>query len=145
MKASHLSRHRQVLTQHRGDLSRLQTQINESRNRSSLLASVRRDIQDYRASDPAGQEAEYMLQERGRLDRSHGMADNLLSQAYATNEAFGVQREQLERVRRRAMQVAGSIPGVNGLIARISNRRRRDGYILGSFIAVCFLMLWFFS
>lgn len=145
LKQSHLARHRQVLVQHRADQSRLSSQTREARNRASLLAGVRRDVREYRAADPAAQEAEYMLQERGRLDRSNTMADGLLSQAYATNEAFGVQREQLDRVRVRALQAAGQIPGMNGLIQRISNRKKRDGYILGSFIAVCFLMVWLFS
>lgn len=69
----------------------------------------------------------------------------MLARAYAVNEAMGLQREQLERVRRRALDVAGMVPGVNGLIGRIASKRRRDGVILGSFIAVCFLFVWFFS
>lgn len=85
-----------------------------------------------------------MLGERGRIDNSHNMADSVLSQAYAVNEQFGMQRQQLERVRTKITQAAGMIPGVNGLIGRIGSKRRRDGIILGSFIAFCFLMLLYF-
>ena len=114
---------------------------------------MHRDISSYRSTQQDGDpghnagaaEGEYMLQERSRLDSSHGMADNLLSQAFAVNEQFGVQREQLERVRRRAAQIAGMVPGVNGLIGRIGGKRRRDGIILGGFIAVCFLFFFFIS
>lgn len=86
-----------------------------------------------------------MLGERSRLDHSHNATDNLLNQAYAVNESFGLQREQLERVRQSAMHVAGMVPGVNGLIGRIGGKKRRDGIILGSFIAFCFLLFWFLS
>ena len=86
-----------------------------------------------------------MLQERGRVDRSNQEADSLLARAYAVNEGMGLQREQLERIRRRALDVAGMVPGVNGLIQRIGTKRKRDGVIMGSFIAVCILVLFFFS
>lgn len=86
-----------------------------------------------------------MLQERARLDHSHSAIDGVLAQAYAINENFGIQRETLASINRRITSAAAQIPGVNGLIARIGSKRRRDGIILGSFIAFCFLMLLYFS
>lgn len=86
-----------------------------------------------------------MLDERRRIDNSHNMADSVLSQAYAVNDNFNMQRETLESIRRRITQAAGSVPGINGLIQRIGNKRRRDGVILGSFIALCFLALLYFT
>ena len=68
----------------------------------------------------------------------------MLSQAYAINEQFGVQRETIASVNRRIVGAASQIPGVNSLIGRIGAKKRRDGIILGSFIAFCFLMLLFF-
>lgn len=85
-----------------------------------------------------------MLDERSRLDNSHNMADSVLSQAYAVNENFGMQREQLERIRRRVTGVVGMVPGVNSLIARIGTKKRRDGIILGVFISFCLLCLLYF-
>ena len=85
-----------------------------------------------------------MLAERNRLDNSHGMMDSVLSQAYATNEAFGLQRETLGSIQRRITGAASRVPGINGLMQRIGSKKRRDGIILGSFIAVCCLvLLWF--
>ena len=85
-----------------------------------------------------------MLDERERIDRSHGVADGVLSQAYAINESFGTQREALASVNRRIVGAASQVPGLNSLIGRIGAKKRRDGIILGSFIAVCFLLLlWF--
>lgn len=85
-----------------------------------------------------------MLDERRRIENSHNMADSVLSQAYAVNENFGLQRETLQGIQRRITGAAASIPGINGLMQRIGSKRRRDGFILGGFIAFCFLvMLWF--
>lgn len=85
-----------------------------------------------------------MLDERSRIDNSHNMADSVLSQAYAVNESFAVQRETLGNIQRRIVGAASQVPGINSLIGRIGTKKRRDGIILGSFIAFCFLMLlWF--
>ena len=85
-----------------------------------------------------------MLDERRRIDNSHSVVDGVLSQAYAINENFGVQRETLASINRRIVGVASQIPGINNLMSRIGAKKRRDGIILGSFIALCFLMLLFF-
>ncbi|RVX71718.1 hypothetical protein B0A52_03902 [Exophiala mesophila] len=145
LKQNNLSRHREVLTEHRQELRRLKSSISEARDRQHLLANVRSDIDAFRTSNPAEAEAEYMLQERGRLDQSHNVIDGVLSQAYAINENFGIQRETIASINRRITSAAAQIPGVNGLISRIGTKRRRDGIILGSFIAFCFLMLLYFS
>ena len=86
-----------------------------------------------------------MLQERGRIDNSHNMIDNVLSQAYAVNENFGIQRETLASINRRIVGAASAVPGINGLIGRIGSKKRRDGIILGTFIAFCFLVLLYFK
>lgn len=68
----------------------------------------------------------------------------MLSQAYAINESFGTQRETLASVSRRIVGAASQVPGLNSLIGRIGAKKRRDGIILGGFIAFCCLMLlWF--
>lgn len=85
-----------------------------------------------------------MLDERRRIEGSHGVVDSVLSQAYAIHEGFGWQRETLASVNRRIVGAAAQVPGINGLIGRIGAKKRRDGIILGSFIAFCFLMLLYF-
>lgn len=110
---------------------------------------MRDDISAYRAAhngaNPGDAEAEYMLGERGRLDRSHDVADSVLSQAYAVQEGFALQRETLASINRRITMAASQVPGINSLIGRISAKKRRDGIIMGSFIAVCFLVFWYFT
>ncbi|CAI7588372.1 unnamed protein product [Penicillium glandicola] len=144
LKQNNVSRHREVLQDHRRELQRLTAAIAESRERANLLSNVRSDIDSYRASNPAAAEAEYMLEERGRVENSHNMMDGVLSQAYAINENFGVQSETIANINRRIVGAAGSVPGMNYLIGKIGNKKRRDAIILGCFIGFCFLMLLFF-
>ncbi|MCJ1237177.1 hypothetical protein MMC14_005162 [Varicellaria rhodocarpa] len=144
LKQNNLSRHREILLDQRRELSRLRSKITDARNRANLLSNVRSDIDAYRSSNPESAEAEYMLDERRRIDNSHSVVDGVLSQAYAINENFGVQRETLASINRRIVGAASQIPGINNLMSRIGAKKRRDGIILGSFIALCFLMLLFF-
>ncbi|KAF3385579.1 Golgi SNAP receptor complex member 1 [Penicillium rolfsii] len=144
LKQNNLARHREVLADHRRELQRLTSAIAESRDRANLLSNVRSDIDAYRASNPGAAEADYMLEERGRVENSHNMMDGVLSQAYAINENFGVQRETLASINRRIVGAASQVPGMNYLIGKIGTKKRRDAIILGCFIGFCFLMLVFF-
>jgi Golgi SNAP receptor complex protein 1 len=144
VKQNNLTRHREILSEHKRELTRLTSAIAESRDRANLLHTVRSDIDAYRSSNPAAAEAEYMLEERRRIDESHGVMDGVLSQAYSINESFGLQRETISSINRRIVGAASQVPGVNALIGKIGNKRRRDALILGAFIGFCFLMLLFF-
>ncbi len=144
LKQNNLSRHRDILQDHRRELSRIRSLISEARNRANLLSNVRSDINAYRSNNPEAAEADYMLDERRRVDNSHSMVDSVLSQAYAVNENFGLQRETLASINRRIVGAASQVPGINSLIGRIGAKKRRDGIILGSFIAFCVLMVLYF-
>lgn len=144
LKQNNLARHREILADHRRELQRLKTSLSDARNKANLLSNVRSDIDSYRSSNPAQQEADYMLDERRRIDESHVMADNVLSQAYAVNESFNLQRETLTSINRRITGALAQVPGMNTLMNKISSKKRRDGIILGSFIAICFLILMWF-
>lgn len=85
-----------------------------------------------------------MLGERNRIDRSHDMMDGMLNQAYAVNESFGFQRETLASINRRITGAASQIPGINTLMGKISAKKRRDGIIMGTFLAVCVLAFLYF-
>ena len=143
LKQNNLTRHRELLTDHRSELRRIKSQIAENRNRQHLLSNVRNDIASSRTAEE--QEAEYMLQERNHIDHSHSAIDNIISQAYQINENFGIQRETLASVNRRITLAAAQLPGVNDLMSRIGSKKRRDGIILGTFIAFCFLIFFWFS
>jgi Golgi SNAP receptor complex protein 1 len=144
LKQNNLARHREVLAEHRKELQRIKANITDTRNRANLLSNVRSDIDEYRSANPAQAEADYMLQERGRIDDSHRMVDGVLSQAYEINENFTAQRETLASINRRIVGVAAQIPGINTLMNRIGSKKRRDAIILAVFIALCLLMLLYF-
>jgi Golgi SNAP receptor complex protein 1 len=144
LKQNNLSRHREILTEHRRELTRLKSQLQEARNRANLLSNVRNDIDAYHSSNPEAAEADYMLDERARIENSHNVADSVLNQAFAVNDQFGIQRETLASINRRIVGAAAQVPGLNSLIGRISTKKRRDGIIMGSFLAFCFLMFLYF-
>jgi len=146
LKQNNLARHREILSEHRRELARLRGAVGDARARANLLSSVRADVSAYRAAaDPGGAEADYMLDERRRLDRSTGIADSVISQAYAINDSMRQQSETLASINRRIVGAAAQVPGINSLMTRIGAKKRRDGIILGSFIAFCFLVVFFFS
>jgi len=146
-KLQNLSLHRSTLSDHRREFARLKSTISESRSRTHLLSSVRDDINAFRSAsriEEGRSEAEYMLDERDRLDRSHNVADSVLSQAYAIQTDFSSQRQLLGNINRRIMHSASQIPGINTIISKINTRKKRDSVILASLIAMCFLLLlWF--
>ncbi|KAJ5027445.1 hypothetical protein J3E72DRAFT_274992, partial [Bipolaris maydis] len=113
VKQNNLARHREVLSDHRRELARLKSSLNDARNRANLLSNVRSDIDAYRSANQA--EADYMLDERNRIDNSHNMADSVLSQAYAVQENFAIQRETLANINRRIVGAASQVPGINSL------------------------------
>lgn len=83
-----------------------------------------------------------MLEERDHLNNSHNVINGVLSQAYSINESFGIQRETMGRINQRILGAASRIPGVNVLMSKISAKKRRDAIILGVFIGICFLLVW---
>ncbi|KAI9825489.1 MAG: hypothetical protein M1826_006985 [Phylliscum demangeonii] len=147
LKRTNLARHAEMLAEHRRDLHRLQATLRDARNRANLLSNVRSDIDAYRASvrRPEGdREADYMLDERARIEHSHGMVDSVLSQAYAVNESFSAQRETLASINRRIVAAASHVPGINSLVGRIGARKRRDSIMLAALIATCLVALLYF-
>lgn len=145
LKQNNLSLLRDKLSSHRRDLNRLRSNLGQARDRSNLLSNVRSDIDDYRAANPEAAEAEYMADEGRRIDNSHNVADSVLSQAYAVRDDFILQRESLASIQRRITAAASQVPGLNSLIGKISARKRRDGFIMGGFVAFCFMIFFLMS
>ncbi|KAK9463048.1 snare region anchored in the vesicle membrane C-terminus-domain-containing protein [Lipomyces oligophaga] len=149
-KLHQLHRHKEILLEHQKEFSRLKDTIQHERQRANLLSSVRNDIDSFRMS-PNGsavavdsrREAEYMLNERSRIDQSSSLVDNILSQAYATREELGRQRQVLSSVQRRITSSASRIPGINTIISKINTRKKRDSLIIASLISLCVLVLFF--
>ncbi|KAM0345330.1 hypothetical protein ACHAPU_006729 [Fusarium lateritium] len=145
MKQNNVTLFREKLTGHKRDLTRMRSTLQQARDRANLLTNVRSDIDKYRQDNPEAAEADYMLEERNRVDNSNNMADSVLSQAYAVNDSFNLQRETLASINRRITHAASQVPGINTLITRISAKKRRDGIIMGGFVAFCFIVFFLFT
>ncbi|KAF8640357.1 hypothetical protein AX17_000028 [Amanita inopinata Kibby_2008] len=131
-----IQRHREVCQDNARELRRTKSNAQNALDQANLLSGVRNDIDAYKSSA-----ADALLAERGRIDSSHRMTDDILQQAYETRSEFGRQRISLASINTRMMHVINTTPGINNLISMIRSRRRRDSIILGIIIGVCTIIL----
>ncbi|KAJ7751201.1 hypothetical protein DFH07DRAFT_527806 [Mycena maculata] len=131
-----IQRHAELFQDNARELRRTKASVKSALDHANLLSGVRNDIDAYNSSA-----AESLLAERGRIDSSHRMTDDILEQAYETRAEFGRQRTALSGINSRMKSVISTIPGVNNVISMINSRRRRDTIILGIVIGVCIIIL----
>ncbi|KXN88840.1 Golgi SNAP receptor complex member 1 [Leucoagaricus sp. SymC.cos] len=147
-----IQRHREIFQDTSRELRRTKTNVHAALDKANLLSGVRNDIDAYKTSA-----ADALLAERGRIDSSHQMTDEILacvesshkflmvlmvySQAYETRSEFTRQRTTLSNVNTRMVGVLNKMPGINNLVAMIKSRRRRDSIILGVMIGVCTIII----
>ncbi|QRV95087.1 SNAP receptor complex protein [Ceratobasidium sp. AG-Ba] len=131
--------HREVLDDYVRDFGRTKANVRAALDRANLLTNVRSDINAYKAARSSA--TDQLLAERGRIDSSHRMTDDVLAQAYETRAEFSRQRSSLAGINTRMKGVLNTMPGINSLIGMIHSRRRRDAIVLGVVIGLCFLGL----
>ncbi|PFH52243.1 hypothetical protein AMATHDRAFT_74307 [Amanita thiersii Skay4041] len=131
-----IQRHREIYQDNGRELRRTKTNVQNALDQANLLRGVRNDIDAYKSSA-----ADALLSERGRIDSSHRMTDDILQQAYETRSEFGRQRTALGSINTRMMHVINTMPGINNLVSMIRSRRRRDSIILGVVIGLCSILL----
>lgn len=131
-----IQRHGEVYQDYAKELRRTKTNVQHTLDKVNLLSGVRNDIAAYKSSA-----ADSLLAERGRIDSSHSMTDQILDQAYETRAEFSRQSMSLANINSRMTGVISTIPGINNLLSMIKSRRRRDSIILGILIGGCLLLL----
>lgn len=131
-----IQRHREVYQDYVRELRRTKANVQHALDQANLLSGVRNDIDAYKSSA-----ADALLAERGHIDNSHQMTDDILAQAYETRSEFSRQRTTIAGINARMAGVMSSIPGINNLLSMIKTRRRRDSVILGCIIGLCFILL----
>ncbi|THH31944.1 hypothetical protein EUX98_g2221 [Antrodiella citrinella] len=131
-----IQRHRDVYQDYSRELRRTKSNVQHALDQANLLSGVRNDIDAYKSSA-----ADSLLAERGHIDNSHQMTDDMLAQAYETRAEFGRQRSTISGINARMQGVMSSIPGINSLVGMIKSRRRRDSIILGVIIGLCTILL----
>jgi len=131
-----IQRHREVCQDHARELRRTKATAQNALDQANLFSGVRNDIDTYKSST-----TDTLLAERGRIDSSHGMTDDLLQQAYETRSEFGRQRSTLSSINSRMGHVIKTMPGINNIVSMIRTRRRRDSIIMGLVIGICIILL----
>lgn len=146
-KLQQLTRHKEILSDHKASFNKIAANIEEERNRNNLLFSVRSDINAHRQQRAVTDEIngnDYVLEERQRVDNANTFADRLLNLAYQTRDELYNQRQYLNNAQLKMFSTLQQIPGINVLISKINTRRKRDTFILATVIAACILLLFFF-
>lgn len=138
-KLSQLQRHKEVLQEHWQSFRNIRSSIQQERNRLNLLFSVKKDIAQQSIQD----EDAYINDESRRIDESHTVVDNLISQAWDTRDQFSAQRAMLQNANDRIMRTLQRVPGINNVISKINTRRKKNAFILASLISICILVLFF--
>lgn len=116
-----LTRHREILQDYTRDFKRTRAQIVENQQRQNLLGSVREEISNFKSGQQshfrggagAMTDADMLLGERGRIDESHRMTDEVLEQAYATRREFSQQRSAISGVNARMSGVLSGSPSLS--------------------------------
>jgi len=101
-----LTRHREILQDYTRDFKRTRAQIVENEQRQNLLGSVRDEISAFKSGQQSNlSDNDMLLAERGKIDNSHRMTDEVLDQAYATRREFSQQRSAISGVNARMQGV----------------------------------------
>ncbi|OSX67099.1 hypothetical protein POSPLADRAFT_1042372 [Postia placenta MAD-698-R-SB12] len=135
-----IQRHREVYQDYVREFRRTKTNVQAALDQANLLSGVRNDIDAYRSSA-----ADSLLAERGHIDSSHRMTDDILAQAYETRAEFSRQGSTISGINARMTGVLTSLPGMNHLISMIRSRRRRDAIIVGCVVGVCLILLLMYA
>jgi Golgi SNAP receptor complex protein 1 len=94
-----VQRQRDVLNDYKTEFRRTKNNLERAYDRANLLGSVRNDIQSYKVANSSTTDA--LLAERGHIDSSHRMTDDILAQAYETRAEFGRQRTSIAGINTR--------------------------------------------
>ncbi|KAJ7293051.1 hypothetical protein C8J57DRAFT_14589 [Mycena rebaudengoi] len=131
-----IQRHGELFQDNARELKRTKASVKNALDHANLLSGVRNDIDAYKSSA-----ADSLLAERGHIDSSHRMTDDLLDQAYETRSEFARQRTALAGINSRMKTVLNTMPGISNLVSMIKSRRRRDTVIMGVVVGVCIIII----
>lgn len=134
-----LSRHKEILNDHKRSFKKITDSIQQDRNRNNLLQNVRSSLNERGTMNGN----DYIIEERQRVDNANSLADRLLNSAFQTRDDLINQRQYLQNAQQKMLSSIQSIPGINVLISKINTRRKRDSLILASVITACILLLFF--
>lgn len=141
-KAQHsllVKRYREILFDSTNDFKKTSGAIHRKRESMELFSGATGD--GMQAEDPA---MEQLLRERNAIGNSLKSASSVLNQASDIRNELRNQGMALRGAGTKVLNMAGKIPGLNGLIDNIRRRRGRDDMVVSGTIATCILFtLWY--
>jgi len=141
-KAQHsllVKRYREILFDSTNDFKKASGAIHRKRESMELFSGA--GSNGMQVEDPA---MEQLLRERNAIGNSIKSATSVLNQASDIRNELRNQGVALRGVGTKVLNMAGKIPGLNGLIDNIRRRRGRDDMVVSGTIAVCILFtLWY--
>ncbi|KAG4304283.1 hypothetical protein PORY_002258 [Pneumocystis oryctolagi] len=141
IKQHYVQRHKEILEKHKKEFQKMnkKKELEQSYSESEL---IKKNIKKHKNTINES-ESDYFLQESSRLDNSHNMTDQILSQAYAIRDDFEQQKYILESMNHRISKAISHVPGINLLISRINTKKKRNNLILSLVISICIITTYF--
>merc|ERR1712196_312810 len=85
-----------------------------------------------------------LANEHAALDQTLSMTDEVISSATATRDMLVGQRGMLTGVGGKVGSLAGTMPGIDQLIGKISDRKTKEQLVLALTVACCcFFTMWY--
>jgi len=96
------------------------------------------------SADTKDDEEKGLVRERGALQATLSMTDDIIAQATKTHESMKGQRETLTSTHGKVGALVTMFPGISGLVSRISDRKTKEQMVLSSVIAGCVIFtIWY--
>ncbi|CAI5760323.1 unnamed protein product [Candida verbasci] len=142
-KLQQLSRHKEILNDHKLQYVKITDKLNEERNKNNLLNNIHSDLNKRREREREINGNDYINEESQRVDSLNSFADRLLNNAYLTRDELLNQRQFLNNASNSMLSMLQQVPGLNVLISKINSRRKRDTLIIATVISICIVLLFF--
>lgn len=134
-----VKRYREILFDCGADFSKTSAAVARRREARELFRGA-----SYREGEGGDGGMEHLLRERNAIDNSMKSAAGVLNQAASVRTELRMQGTSLRGVTGMMAQIAGNIPGLNGLIDKIRKKRQQDDRVVSGVVAACILFtLWY--
>lgn len=130
-----LARHRDILQEYSQEFRKVNSTLSAARDRLKLLAgsSLESPLLSVQVQSSTGA----LLRERGSVQNSTNMVDDLLAQAGGVHSNLMQQRRLFDNIGDKLMAVGARFPVVNGLMNAIRRKKSKDTLVLSGVIAAC--------
>eukprot|EP01080_Neovahlkampfia_damariscottae_P007485 gene7485-11809_t len=132
-----LQRHREIYHDYSQTYKKTKNSVSNSRNRAQLLSGG-----DTNTSGLSARTSN-LLKEKDHLINIDRLTKNTLDNALEARERMGQQDKAMKNSRGTMTGMVSRFTFLNSVLGNISLRRKRDAIIIGVFIAICIIILFF--